>query len=129
VNPNESPQASLANAIPTIRISTESDGDRNREAVAKEQLQGGRGEKTEEEAAVESEDGDLVKVNSMTQIAHDTLEKPFRPPRTILWELRARHLHPRRMQSLSCSATSDCARGGWTTFSWFCMRCNEDIGF
>jgi hypothetical protein len=72
----KSPQASLANAIPTIRISTESDGDREREAVAMEQLQDGQGVNTEEEAGDESEDGDLAKVNGVTPIIHDTLEKP-----------------------------------------------------
>ena len=80
---HKSRQASLAVAdIPTIRISTESDGDREREAAVMEAAKGveqrgeSREEKKEEEDAEESEDEDSIKTNGTTPVVHDTLEKP-----------------------------------------------------
>jgi hypothetical protein len=76
---HRSPQASLAaNDIPTIRISTESDGDRESEAAAKEQGQrDGQEENNEEETEnTEGEDEDPTKVNGTRAVIHDTLEKP-----------------------------------------------------
>jgi len=77
---HKSRQASLAVAdIPTIRISTESDGDREREEAmreaAKEQEQ--QGEDQEGEGTEESEDEDSAEVNETKPIVHDTLEKPI----------------------------------------------------
>ena len=81
---HKSRQASLAVAdIPTIRISTESDGDREREAAVKEAAKEAEerreigGEEKEEEDTEESEDEDLAKVNGTKPVLHDTLEKPI----------------------------------------------------
>ena len=81
---HKSRQASLAVAdIPTIRISTESDGDREREAAVREaakeaeQRGGSLEEKKEEEDTEESEDEDSSKVNGTTPVVHATLEKPI----------------------------------------------------
>jgi len=81
---HKSRQASLAVAdIPTIRISTESDGDREREAAVREAAEEAeqrseiRGEEKEEEDTEESEDEDLTKVNGAKPVVHDTLEKPI----------------------------------------------------
>lgn len=78
---HKSRQASLAVAeIPTIRISTESDGDREREAAVREAVKGtaqrGESRKKEEEDTEESEDEDPTKMNGTTPVVHDTLEKP-----------------------------------------------------
>jgi hypothetical protein len=73
-----SPQASLAaNDIPIIRISTESDGDRESEAAAKEQEQRDGQEDNNEEENIEHEDEDPTKVNGTGAVVHDTLEKPI----------------------------------------------------
>ncbi|KAF9652575.1 chaps-domain-containing protein [Thelephora ganbajun] len=79
---HKSRQASLAvTDIPTIRISTESDGDREREAAAREAAEeqerreaqeGGNEEDTEEDQVEDS-----TKVNGTTSVVHDTLEKPI----------------------------------------------------
>lgn len=81
---HKSRSASLAvTGIPTIRISTESDGDREREAAvreaAKEEARQGESqeEEEEEEDTEESEDEDSTKVNGTTPVVHDTLEKPI----------------------------------------------------
>jgi hypothetical protein len=81
---HKSRQASLAVAdIPTIRISTESDGDREREAAVRGAtgVVGPRGEgqeeKKDEEDTEESEDEDSTKVNGTRPVVHDTLEKPI----------------------------------------------------
>lgn len=74
---HRSPQASLAvNDIPTIRISTESDRDRESEAAAKEQEERDDQEDDNEEESTEGEDEDPTKVNGTTPVVHDTLEKP-----------------------------------------------------
>lgn len=77
-SPTRSPQVSLAaNDIPTIRISTESDGDREREAAANEEEQrDGQKEENGEEGSEGSEDEVSKGVNGATPIVHDTLEKP-----------------------------------------------------
>ena len=74
-----SPQASLAvNEIPTIRISTESDGDRENEADVKEQEQGDDREDSNEEETTGGEDEDPTKVNGTgPAVVHDTLERPI----------------------------------------------------
>ena len=70
---HKSPQVSLAvNNIPTIRISTESDGDR--EAATEEQDQRDGQEDNEEE---NTEDEDEEEVNGITPVVHDTLERPI----------------------------------------------------
>ena len=79
---HKSRQTSLAVAdIPTIRISTESDGDREREAIVrettKEAEQRGSQKEEEGEGTEESEDEDSTKVNGPTPVVHDTLEKPI----------------------------------------------------
>jgi len=80
---HKSRQASLAVAdIPTIRISTESDGDREREAAVREaakepEQREGQEEEEEEESTEESEGGDLTKANGTPSVVHDTLEKPI----------------------------------------------------
>ena len=65
--------------IPTIRISTESDGEHEREAAAKEPEQQDESseERKEEEGTEESEDEDSTKVNGTTPVVHATLEKPI----------------------------------------------------
>jgi len=80
---HKSRQASLAVAdIPTIRISTESDGVREREAAVREaakepeQREGQEGEE-EEDSTEESEGEDVTKVNGTPPVVHDTLEKPI----------------------------------------------------
>lgn len=75
---HKSPQSSLpVNEIPTIRISTESDGDREREAAAKEEEQrDSREGNDDEEGTDESENEDSTKVNGTAPVVHDTLEKP-----------------------------------------------------
>jgi len=84
---HKSRQASLAvSDIPTIRISTESDGDREREVAAREarnqadrreESQEEEEEEGEEEGSEESEDEDPTKVNGTSPVVHDTLEKPI----------------------------------------------------
>ncbi|KAF9788356.1 chaps-domain-containing protein [Thelephora terrestris] len=74
---HKSPQASLAaNDIPTIRISTESDGDREREAAAKEEGQQDGQEENKEDGTETSEEEGSTKANGTTPVVHDTLEKP-----------------------------------------------------
>lgn len=84
---HKSRQASLAVAdIPTIRISTESDGDRERELAVREARKqaerreesqsDGEGEE-EEEGEEGSEDEDTTRVNGTSPVVHDTLEKPI----------------------------------------------------
>lgn len=74
----KSPQASLAaNDIPTIRISTESDGDRESEAAAMKQEQRDDQEDSNEEETTEEEDVDPTKANGTTPVVLDTLEKPI----------------------------------------------------
>jgi len=68
--------------IPTIRISTESDGDRERDVTVKEAAEeaaqrGESQEEKEEESTEESEDEGSTKVNGRTPVVHDTLEKPI----------------------------------------------------
>jgi hypothetical protein len=77
-SPTRSPQVSLAaNDIPIIRISTESDGDREREAAANEQEQrDGQKDENGEEGSEGSGDEVSKRVNGATPIVHDTLEKP-----------------------------------------------------
>jgi len=75
---HRSPQASLAAIdIPTIRISTESDGDLENETGAKEGEQRGGQEGNNEEENAEGEDEDPTNVNGTTPVVHDTLEKPI----------------------------------------------------
>ena len=77
---HKSRPASLTVAdIPTIRISTESDGDREREAAAKkaEQRRQSQDEGNDEESAEESDGDDSTKVNGTAPVVHDTLEKPI----------------------------------------------------
>ena len=85
---NESPthksrQASLTVAdIPTIRISTESDGEREREASTTEpaeepEQREAHEEGNEEEGMEEDESKDSTKVNGTAPVIHDTLEKPI----------------------------------------------------
>lgn len=77
---HKSPQVSLAaNEIPTIRISTESDGDREREAAEKEEGQRDGQEQNNEEGTDESEneEEESTKVNGTAPVVHDTLEKPI----------------------------------------------------
>ena len=82
--PNRSRQGSLTIAdIPTIRISTESDGEQEREApvteAAKEPERQGASqeERKEEEGAEEDEGEDSTKVNGTTPVVHAPLEKPI----------------------------------------------------
>lgn len=79
---HKSRQASLTVAdIPTIRISTESDGERERETaateVAKESEEREGQEENTEEDTEESEGEESTKVNGTTPVVHDTLEKPI----------------------------------------------------
>jgi len=74
-------QGSLAIAdIPTIRISTESDGEREAavaEAVKEPEQQGESQEEiNEEDVTDEGEGGDSTKVNGTTPVVHAPLEKP-----------------------------------------------------
>ena len=70
--------------IPTIRISTESDGEREREAAVEEaskdpEQQGESEEEKSEEEGTNEDDGEgeaSTKVNGTTSVVHDTLEKP-----------------------------------------------------
>ena len=75
----KSPQASLAaNDIPTIRISTESDGDRESEAAAEEQERQDSHEDNEGEEDTEGDDDDdPTEINGTEPVVHDTLEKPI----------------------------------------------------
>ena len=77
-------QTSLAvSDIPTIRISTESDGDREREVAVREagkqaeRREESQKEGKEEESSEESEDEDPARVNGTSPVVHDTLEKPI----------------------------------------------------
>lgn len=81
---HKSRQASLAvSDIPTIRISTESDGDREREVAVREaRKQAELQEETEkdgeeDEGSEGSEDEDPTRVNGTSPVVHDTLEKPM----------------------------------------------------
>lgn len=75
---HKSPQASLAaNDIPTIRISTESDGDREREAAAEEPAERDGQEENNEGENTDGEDEDPTKINGTGAVVHDTLEKPI----------------------------------------------------
>jgi len=81
--PHKSRQASLTIAdIPTIRISTESDGERERESAvegAKEpesEQEDVEEERREEEGTEEGEGEDSMRVNGTTPVVHATLEKP-----------------------------------------------------